>query len=291
MPALLVPFLPLFRGCLFAACLALTVGCGRLVDAFLYAPERALAGAPGAVGLDYEELAFAAEDGVDLHGWWVPGRRPGPAVVFFHGRAGNVSHRLDILRRLHDRVGLGVMIFDYRGYGKSRGTPSEEGLYADGRAARALVRARGWDRHGAILYGRGLGAAVAIYSALEEPPLGCVLEAAFTSVEELVRLRYPLLAGLAGPWVEGLYPNLSRVRELRTPTLFLHGDRDAVVPIGMGWRLFDACAGPKWFRTLQGAGHDDPAFVGGDAYWEAWEEFVSRLEAKELKSSAATADR
>lgn len=262
---------------LLLACLPFWVGCASLVDAFLYFPERTLSGSPGAMGLVYEDLRFPTEDGPDLHGWWVPGQTPGPVILFLHGNAGNISHRLDILRRLHDRVGLGVLIFDYRGYGKSSGSPSEEGLYADARAARALLRVRGWDREGVILYGRSLGAAVALHSAVEDPPLGCVLEAPFTSLEDLARLHYPLLSTVVAPWVRGQYPNLATVRRLNSPVLFLHGDRDTVVPIGMGWRLFDAAPGKKWFRTLRGAGHDDPAFVGGEAYWAAWEEFLNRL--------------
>lgn len=273
---------------LLLACLPCTAGCARLVDGFLYSPERMLTGAPGAVGLPYEELRFAAEDGPDLHGWWIPGRRPGPAVVFFHGNAGNVSHRLDILRRLHDRVGLGVLIFDYRGYGKSSGSPSEEGLYADARAARALARTRGWDGGGLVLYGRSLGAAVALRSAVESPPLGCVLEAAFTSLEDLARLHYPVLSHLLMPWVRGQYPNLAAVRGLSSPVLFLHGDRDTIAPIGMGWRLFDAAPGEKRFRTLLGAGHDDAPFVGGDAYWEAWEDFLELLAGERAAPGQAT---
>jgi len=275
-----MPVATLALRCLMIGSLALfTAGCSRLVNTFLYFPERSLSGAPGAVGLAYEELRFPSADGVELHGWWIPGQRRGPTILFFHGNAGNISHRLDILRRLYDRVGLGVLIFDYRGYGKSSGSPSEEGLFADARAARALLHTRGLDRDGVVLYGRSLGAAAALHAAVEEPPLGCVLEAPFTSLEDLARLHYPVLSHLAMPWVRGQYANLAAVRKLASPTLFLHGDRDVVVPIGMGWRLFDACPAPKWFRTLNGAGHDDPAFVGGAAYWRAWEEFLGQLTA------------
>lgn len=276
-------------GCLVVAALSLTAGCSRLVDTFLYFPEKGPFGAPGAVGLEYEDVWFPAADGTELHGWWVPGRREGPCVVFFHGNAGNVSHRLDILRRLYDRVGLGVLLFDYRGYGRSGGTPTEQGLYSDARGARSLVRARGWDRGGAILYGRSLGAAVALQSASEAKPSGCVLESAFTSVEDMARHHYPVLSHLLMPWLRGQFPSLERVRHLECPTLFLHGDQDKISPIGMGWRLFDAASEPKRFRTIRGAGHDDLGFVGGDDYWTAWEEFVKEVEAKRASTTAADA--
>lgn len=260
--------------CTLALALLTMLGCSRLVNSFVYFPDRALSGAPGAVGLAYEDLYFPAADGVELNGWWVPGPRAGPCVVLFHGNAGNLSDRLDILRRLHDRLGLGVFLFDYRGYGKSSGQPSEKGLYADARGARTLIRERGWDREGIVLYGRSLGAAVAIQSAVEDPPSALVLEAAFTSLADMARTHYPLLAGLAAPWLEGTYDSLAKIPRVAVPVLLVHGDQDDVVPIGMGWRLYDRCPEPKTFRTIPGAGHDDPAFVGGAAYWGAWEELL-----------------
>lgn len=276
-------------GCLALSALSLTAGCSRLVDRFLYFPERGSSGTPGAAGLEYEDLRFAADDGTELHGWWVPGRREGPCIVFFHGNAGNVSHRVDILRRLHDRVGLGVLLFDYRGYGRSAGSPSEKGLYADARGARGLARSRGWDRRGAILYGRSLGAAVALESASEAVPSACVLEGAFTSVEDMARHHYPLLSYLLMPWIRGQFPSVERVRGLGCPLLFLHGDQDRVAPIGMGWRLFDAAGEPKRFRTIRGAGHDDLGFLGGDGYWTAWEEFVREVEARSAAAAGEQA--
>lgn len=266
----------LFVRCTAPFALLTMLGCSRLVDSFVYFPDRTLSGSPGAVGLAYEDVLFSAADGVELNGWWVPGSQSGPCLVFFHGNAGNLSDRLDVLRRLHDRLGLGVFLFDYRGYGRSSGRPSEKGLYADGRGARTLIRERGWDREGVVLYGRSLGAAVAIHSAAEDPPSALVVEAAFTSLADMARTHYPLLAGLVSPWLEGMYDNLAKIRRVTVPTLFLHGDQDEVAPIGMGWRLYDRCAEPKRFRTIPGAGHEDPAFVGGTAYWDAWKQLLDQ---------------
>lgn len=256
---------------------ALLAGCTRIVDTFVYLPEGTLSASPGAVGLRYEEQRFTTDDGVELHGWWVPGTSVGPCILFFHGNAGNISGRLDILRLLHDRLGTDVFLFDYRGYGKSRGKASEQGLYADAAAARRHLRAKGWDRGGVILYGRSLGAAVALHSAVRDPPAGLVLEAPFTSLEDVARVHYPVLSQLVTPWLAGRFDNLAEIRNLSTPVLFLHGERDAVHPIGMAWRLYDAAPEPKGFLTVRGAGHDDPAFVGGDDYWRAWKQFLAAL--------------
>ncbi|GAB4266303.1 MAG: alpha/beta hydrolase [Deferrisomatales bacterium] len=272
---------------LAAAAALLLGGCSRLLDAFVYFPDRSLSGAPGAVGLGYEEVRFPAADGVELHGWWVPGEAVGPCIVFFHGNTGNISHRLDILKRLHNRLGLGVFLFDYRGYGKSAGKPSEAGLYADARGARAVVRDRGWGRRGEILFGRSLGAAVAIQSAVEAPPSALVLESAFSSLSDLARIRHPILAQLVSGWLEGRYAPAETIGRVRAPLLFLHGARDRTVPIGVAWRLYDAAGEPKWFRTLPSAGHDDLAFVGGAPYWEAWALLLERVDAERPEAADA----
>jgi fermentation-respiration switch protein FrsA (DUF1100 family) len=273
--------------CALICVLSLSLGCSGLVDRFLYFPKRPVSQTPESVGLAYEDLRFPSADGTELHGWWVPGRRPGPAVAFFHGNAGNIADRLALLRYLHDRLGLGVLLFDYRGYGESAGTPSEEGLYADARGVRELIGARGWDGDGLILYGRSLGAAVALQSAVESRPLGLVLEAPFTNLKETARYNDPVLSHAVGPWIGDQYDNLSKIRTVKCRILFLHGDRDAICPIAMSWRLFDAATGPKWFHTVAGAGHNDLAFAGGEAYWETWLRFLGKIE-KQARESAAS---
>ncbi len=280
----------LSKGLAAIAALALLSACSRVTDGFLFSPDNTLSGTPGSLGLAYEEVTFPAADGTRLHGWWVPGDPGRPAVVFFHGGDGNVSDRVDILKRLHERLGVGVLAFDYRGYGLSEGRPDEAGLLEDARGARALVRARGWGKAGTVLYGRALGAAVAIASAAESAPLGLVVESAFTSARAFVRVRHPVLAPLLASRLDGRFDALAAIPRVTCPALFLHGDRDRVTPIGMGWQLFDACAAPKRFRTISGAGHDDLAFVGGEPYWGAWETFLSGLRGSEFKKGGPGAD-
>ena len=279
---------------LVIACLVgalLLSGCARWADGIIYRPSRGLGLTPGSVGLAYEDVRFPASDGTEIHGWWIPGSRPGPAVLFFHDRAGNLSDRVDLVRRMAERLGVGILAVDYRGYGRSSGRPSDEGLRADARGARALVRQRGWDARGLVLYGRGLGAAVALASAVESPPDGLVLEGAFTRIEDMARLHFPVLSWPFMGLLRGRWDNLEAVTRVRCPVLFLHGDRDTEVPIGMGWRLYDLCPEPKWFRTVPGAGHDDPAFVGGDTYWDAWVGFLGRAAAERAASATAEAGR
>src|SRR5713101_4979804 len=210
-----------------------------LVDAFTYFPARQLYGDPADVGLAFTELTIPTEDGERLAGWWIPARaQPARAhVLFFHGNAGNVSHRLEHALAL-TAAGLDVLLVDYRGYGRSTGRPSEQGLYRDARASLAALRAGGVVDAARIVYmGESLGGAVALWLALQDPPAGLVLQSAFTSLRDMARVHYPWVpAALVG---DG-FPSLDRIPTLRAPVLILHGDRDEIVPVAQGRALYDA---------------------------------------------------
>jgi hypothetical protein len=228
------------------------------------------------VGLAYEEVRFAAADGTALHGWFLPGDAGRPLVVFCHGNAGNISHRLESLDLLHG-LGLSVFIFDYRGYGQSAGTPSEEGTYADARGALAWLRQRGWTPAQMVYFGESLGAAVAVQLALEHPPAGLVLEAPFTSIAAMGRHHYLLLHLLLGWLLDARYDNLDKIDRVRSPLLIIQGEADSIVPPAMARRLYEAAGGPKTLRLIPGANHNDLLFTGGSAYREAWREFLTAL--------------
>jgi fermentation-respiration switch protein FrsA (DUF1100 family) len=172
-------------------------------------------------------------------------------------------------------AGLDVLLFDYRGYGRSSGRASEEGTYRDARAARAALLARPEVDAGRVVYlGESLGAAVALALALEHPPAGLVLMSAFTSIRDMARRHYPIVPP---PVVPDGYPSLRRVRDLRAPLLVLHGDRDAVVPPLHGEALYDAAPEPKRLHVFAGAGHNDLVARAGDEWAAAIAEFSSTL--------------
>lgn len=257
------------------ALIALLVRQMNVIERFIYYPEAHLEATPAHVGLDFEDVSFAAEDGVGLHGWYVPGRR-GETLVWFHGNAGNISHRLDNLRHLHELVGVDVLIFDYRGYGKSEGTPSEAGLYSDARGALRYLRGRGdVDAARIVYFGRSLGSAVAIDLAASEPPFGLILETPFTSVREMATR---ILPGPLTAIVPSIFDNLAKIPSIAAPKLFIHGDRDELVPYEQGRSLYDAAQPPKGFFTVRGAGHNDTYVVGGERYFRQIEKFLDGLE-------------
>jgi fermentation-respiration switch protein FrsA (DUF1100 family) len=250
---------------LCAAVWVATIMWSSVVNTLLYFPTRTLDGTPASVGLRYSDLEIPTSDGQRLHGWWIPSpRRPAAAhVLFFHGNGGNISHRLDQARALTD-AGLDVLLFDYRGYGRSTGAPDEAGTYRDARAARQALLAQPGIDGAAILYlGESLGGAVAAELALADPPAGLVLQSAFTSVREMARLHYPVVPAA---FVPDAYPTIDRITRLRCPILILHGDLDDIVPVGHGQALFAAAVGNKHLEVVRGAGHNDFVVVTGAAY-------------------------
>jgi fermentation-respiration switch protein FrsA (DUF1100 family) len=262
------------------AALALLLGLGGLgflsvgmIDRVIFQPTPGADVDPAALGLEAEEVRLHADDGVALHAWHLPARGTplGLSLLFLHGNAGNASHRLPNAGQLA-ALGADVLLLDYRGYGLSEGRPSEAGLYRDAHAAFAhLTTARGRPPERIVVFGRSLGGAVAVELAQGRPLAGLVLESTFSSVADVARAS--LGFGL-GPLVRDRFPTLGRIRALRAPVLFFHGDRDEIVPIDLGRRLFARAPEPKWFETVRGAGHNDLVMVGGVAYFERLRDFL-----------------
>ena len=241
----------------------------------IYFPMRAHDVTPAGLGLAYEELALRTEDGVRLHGWFLPVKGSRWSVLVCHGNAGNVSHRLDRALLMQSRLKLDVLLFDYRGYGASEGSPDEEGTYSDARAAYLWLVARGVGPERVLLFGESLGSAVALQLAVEVEARALVLESPFASIPEMARAVYPFLP--LWPFVRTRYDNVAKVGRLRMPLLVLHGRRDEVVPFAQGRRVFDAAPEPKQFFAIPGAGHNDTYVVGGEAYWHALRDFLEAL--------------
>lgn len=239
------------------------VGYGLLVayvyltqDRMLYIPDmpgRALDATPADAGLEYEDVSIETDDGVMLHGWFVPGGSD-RVLLFFHGNAGNISHRLESISRFHD-LDLSVLIIDYRGYGQSGGRTTEAGTYRDAEAAwRYLVEKRGLRPDQIVIFGRSLGASVASWLAVRQRPAGLIVESSFTSVPEIGAEIYP--------WLPVRY--LSRlkhatrdhVREIDCPVLVVHSRNDEIIPFHHGQAIFAAAPEPRSFLELRGTHND-----------------------------------
>ncbi len=251
----------------------------------IYYPDRSLHQNPADWNLTHEDVSFDGGDGIRLHGWFFPLPGKAPLILFCHGNAGNISDRIDNVKRLLDH-GLQVFIYDYRGYGRSTGRPSEAGVYQDGLAAYDyLVTRKKISPDRIVPFGRSLGAAVAIEIAIKRDVRSLIIESAFTSTRDMAKQMF--LFQLLSPLVPPNYNNLKKIRKITVPKLIIHGEQDEIVPFSMGQRLYHAACVPKFFYPISGAGHNDAYFVGGGTYFEAFAAFArnSRITAHDPPES------
>jgi len=219
---------------------------------------------PQSYGLHPEEIWISAEDGVKLNAWYFPGANSPRALLCFHGNAENIGYGLSRIKVL-SRLGTNILALDYRGYGKSEGSPDEVGIYRDADAAyRYLVEARGFEPQNIVIYDQSLGGAVAIDLASRRACGGLIVESAFTSVREMARrvLVIPFLEYAA----KSRFDSVTKIAAVRAPILVIHGASDEVIPFSMGQKLYEAAPEPKWFFPVERAGHNDVFIVGGEEY-------------------------
>ncbi len=232
---------------------------------FVYVPSTHIRGTPALVGMLYEEVALVASDGVRLTGWYLPLAAARGTVLFCHGNAGNISDLLGVAEDAH-RLGLGILLFDYRGYGQSAGTPSEEGTYRDAAAAwDYLVSEAGVSPERIVVIGRSLGGPIATRLARDKTPAALFLEATFTSIPELGQELYPIFPVRLLARYE--YPTLEYLKQVRCPVLVSHSRDDRLIAFAHGQRLYEAADQPKAFTELRG-GHNS-AFSDDAATYEA----------------------
>jgi len=260
---------------------------------FIFFPMTQVERRPSDLGIPFDDVYFKTEDGHLLHGWFLPAptvNSPGDAVnrettlLWFHGNAGNMGHRVDDLALFHHLLGVNVFIFDYRGYGNSKGKPSERGVYLDSRAALAYLTGREDVAPERIVYfGRSLGAAVAVELALHHPPDGMVLYSPFTSLADMGAALYTFspVRLMAGNRLD----SLARIGQYQGPLLVIHGEADEIIPIEQGRALYEAASGPKTFYPVRGAYHNDRLGDAEVGLWAAFHQFLSSL-----PDSATTGD-
>ncbi len=246
---------------------------------FIYYPEKKMIATPEQAGLPFEDLYLLTEDGIKINAWFVPYKGSDRGLLWFHGNAGNISHRVDLIQRLHHELKVNIFIIDYRGYGKSEGEQSEEGITKDARAAYdTLLSRKEINPRQIFIFGRSLGSAVAVQLATESQAAGLILEAPFTSIREMVQVTAPWF-----PFKERLktqYNSLNKIKQVHMPLLIMHGDQDKIIPFEQGQRLFEAANSPKTFHMISGADHNNSYIVGGHAYFEAIAQFIENIPLK-----------
>ena len=257
---------------------------------FVFFPDSQVVSTPDEAGLPYENVCLATPDGLALHGWFIPAPAgcAGPETqtwLWFHGNGGNVGTRVGQLERARRLLGVHQFIFDYRGYGRSQGKPSELGTYIDARAALGYLERRPDVNPGRIVYfGHSLGAAIAVELAVSHPPAGMALLAPFSSIRDMAKVTLPL--PMAGWIVRGHYDSVSRIAQIRTPLLVLHGELDEIIPHSQGLKLYNAANPPKRFVTLPAASHNNAHHVAAEVMAGALREFRDSLPAGNIRPAA-----
>ena len=241
-------------------------------SSYVYYPERTLLADPGSIGLDFENIDFETTDGVKLSGWFIPSDTARAVILFCHGNAGNISHRLDSIR-IFNQLGLDIFIFDYRGYGESEGKPSEKGTYEDAEAAwRYLVEIRQVNPHCVIVFGRSLGGTVASWLAQKHTPGMLVLESTFTSIKDVAATLYPYLPVR---WLSRFeYNTAEYLRRVDCPVLVIHSRNDEIMPFSHGRRLFEVARETKKFLEISGT-HNEGFITSGKDYEKGLNTFIS----------------
>lgn len=236
-------------------------------------PGRELTATPERINLDYESVTIETGDGVALHGWYLPHETARGTLLFLHGNAGNIGHRLDSLELFHE-LGLTVLIIDYRGYGRSDGSPSEQGLKQDAEAAlRYLQEEQDTALDEIVVFGRSLGGALAAHLAAREAVAGVILESSFTSVPDLAAELYPIYPVR---WLARLrYDTRAALADSRTPVLVVHSPEDEIIPFAHGKRLYQAAPDPKQMLELRGD-HNTGFLRHRELYLDGLDAFLSR---------------
>jgi len=241
-------------------------------------PGRALTASPGSIGLEYEDVFVSTSDKERLHGWYIPATHSPPGargvVLFFHGNAGNISHRLDSIG-VFNSLGLDTLIIDYRGYGESSGKTSEQGTYLDAQAAwDYLTGERGVPANRIIVFGRSLGGAIGAWLGSRHRPAAVIIESSFSSGVDMARQLYPFLPVRLITRLR--YPVADYASRLQSPVLVVHSRDDEIIPFEMGQTIFDAVTQPKSFLELRGD-HNAGFYISRQTYIPGLDEFITSV--------------
>ncbi len=267
----------ILAACLYAGVVALVYFRQASLIYYPNVAGRELTATPQHIGLAFEEVELITEDKLRLHGWFISSNNARATLLFFHGNAGNISHRLDSIA-IFNRMRLNVLIFDYRGYGQSQGRVTEAGTYRDAEAAWSyLTENRGVDANKIIVFGRSLGSSIAAWLASRRRPAALILESSFSSVPSMAQRLYPFLPV---KWLAKFrYDTAQYVSTLSCPLLVVHSKADEIIPYAEGRLVFDAASADKQFLDIRG-GHNDGFIVTGRAYVDGLSLFIdSRLPA------------
>jgi len=237
-------------------------------------PDRALGASPGDIGLDYEDVSLTTSDNERLHGWYMPAANSRGGLLFFHGNAGNISHRMDSIKIFHE-LDLDILIIDYRGYGQSTGKATEQGTYLDAQAAwDYLINSRKIPADRIIIFGRSLGGAVAAWLGVQHTPAAVIIESSFSSGVDMAHRLYPFMPTRLITRLQ--YPVADYAGRLNCPVLVVHSRHDEIIPFTMGQAIYAAVKQQKEFLELRGD-HNNGFLISQEDYIAGLKNFTQAI--------------
>jgi hypothetical protein len=240
----------------------------------VFYPVGELYQTPADWGMEYEDVTLLTDDDIQLHGWFIPHPQAGQVLLFFHGNAGNISHRRDSIEIFH-RLGLNVLIIDYRGYGNNEGNPGEQGFYRDAAAAwRFLIEEKAYPPDQIVIFGRSLGGAVAAKLASGVKAHGLILESTLSSAKDFARAVFKVLSRLVV--MRYTFDTADSIRRVNCPVLVLHSPDDEIMPFQLGEKVFNAANQPKRFVRMRGD-HNNGFLLTQPAYEQALNSWLQTL--------------
>ncbi|WP_108650240.1 alpha/beta hydrolase [Dongshaea marina] len=254
-------------------CSLMSSGCKYVINAMAFHPDTRNTLPSGLLPKNVEEVSIDTSDHLKIEGYFIPDLKSDKILLYFHGNAGNISHRLDDLLQLH-RMGINVLGIGYRGYGKSQGEPSEEGIYIDGSSAfHYAVQQLGFKAENIYILGRSIGTTVAVNTAQNKEIRGLILITPLTSAKDYAQSGgLSAVSFLAGD----SFDNIGKIENILSPVLIVHGDRDSVIPIHLGKKLFNKIKANKEFIEIDGAGHNNLSTTYAKSYWSVIQGFIDK---------------
>ncbi len=239
----------------------------------IYFPFKGIVCTPNDIRMEYEDVTMKTPDGLNLNAWFIPAKSPTGTVLFCHGNGGNISYSLDVVETL-TRLNLNVLLFDYRGYGKSEGNPTENGTYTDAETAyQWLVKDKNIPEKDIIIMGRSLGAAIAANLAKNHNPRLLILESGFSSTPDLAAKQYPIFP--VRLLCRYKYKTAEYVKDIRCPLLVIHSTEDEIIPYSNGKKIFTSAKEPKEFLVISGS-HNEGYTDSGDTYTNGLRNFLEK---------------
>ena len=265
----------MLRGIVFIVIvIAVVIGYVKYIEnRIIFYPMKDIEFTPDLVGLTFEDIYIKTQDNLQINGWFIPHDSAKYTLLLCHGNAGNLGHRLEKLLILH-KIPLNIFIFDYRGYGKSQGKPCESGIYLDAAAAYDyLVNERKISPEHIVCYGESLGTAAAVHLAAGKKVGALIVESGFSRGKDMAKRIYPFLPAFL---FSDTFDNLSRIKKIGAPKLFIHSKNDEIVPFSLARKLYDAAPGPKRFTELIG-GHNTAFLDSQQDYLASIKAFIEGL--------------